>query len=280
MPFFEAADGTQIHYRDQGRGKPVVFIHGWPLNGDMWEYQVVPLAAQGLRCITYDRRGFGRSGQPNEGYDYDTFASDLKGLLEHLDLREVTLVGFSMGGGEVARYLGRYGADRVAKAVLVSAVTPFMLKTAENPEGVDRSIFDEMVEGLQADRPHFLSGFGRTFFGVSLLNAAVSAEMLDWAQTHALMASPKATLDCVRAFSETDFRADMKAFSMPTLIIHGDDDQTVPIDVSARRAAAMIPGAVLKEYDGAPHGLFVTHKDMLNADLAAFIGTGTVATTG
>ena len=271
MPFIKANDGAQIFYRDAGAGKPVILIHGWPLNGDMWEYQFPALVEAGMRVITYDRRGFGHSEQTWSGYDYDTFADDLKALIEQLDLQRVSLVGFSMGGGEIARYIGRHGTSRLDKTVLVSAVTPYLLKTPEHENGAPRSVFDEMVEGLTEDRPHFLSDFGRSFFGVSLLNAAVSAEMLDWAQMHALKASPKATLDCVRAFSETDFRSDMPKFDRPTLIIHGDDDQTVPIDISAREAVKLVPGATLSEYEGAPHGLFITHKDRLNGDLVSFL---------
>jgi pimeloyl-ACP methyl ester carboxylesterase len=274
MPFIKANDGAQIFYREAGAGKPVILIHGWPLNGDMWEYQVPALVAQGCKVITYDRRGFGQSEQTWTGYDYDTFADDLKALIGQLDLTQVTLIGFSMGGGEIARYIGRHGTSRIARTVLVGAVTPYLLKTPEHENGAPQSVFDEMVEGLNADRPHFLAGFGKTFFGVGLLNAAVSSEMLDWAQAHALKASPKGTIDCVRAFSETDFRADLPKFDKPTLIIHGDDDQTVPIDISAREAVKLIPGATLKEYEGAPHGLFITHKDLLNSDLAAFVAGG------
>lgn len=271
MPFIKAADGTQIFYRDHGQGAPVVLIHGWPLNGDMWEYQVPALVEAGHRVITYDRRGFGQSDQTWTGYDYDTFADDLKALLDGLDLNGVSLVGFSMGGGEIARYVSRHGTARLAKAVLVSAVTPYMLKTEQHENGAPRSTFDEMVEGLRDDRPHFLAGFGETFFGVGMLTSPVSDEMLDWAQVHALKASPKATIDCVRAFSETDFRADLPKLTVPTLVIHGDDDQTVPIDISGRETVKLVPGAQLKEYEGAPHGLFITHKEMLNADLVAFL---------
>jgi pimeloyl-ACP methyl ester carboxylesterase len=271
MPCIKAADGAQIFYREHGQGTPVVLIHGWPLNGDMWEYQVPALVEAGHRVITYDRRGFGHSEQSWTGYDYDTFADDLKALLDQLDLNGVSLVGFSMGGGEIARYVGRHGTARLAKAVLVSAVTPFMLQTPEHENGAPRSTFDEIVEGLRDDRPHFLAGFGKTFFGVGLLTSPVSDEMLDWAQVHALKASPKGTIDCVRAFSETDFRADLPKLTIPTLVIHGDDDQTVPIDISGREAVKLIPGARLKEYEGAPHGLFITHKEMLNADLVAFL---------
>lgn len=272
MPFIKASDGAQIFYREAGAGKPVILIHGWPLNGDMWEYQVPALVAAGCKVITYDRRGFGQSDQSWTGYDYDTFADDLKALIDQLELSQVTLIGFSMGGGEIARYIGRHGTSKIARTALISAVTPFMLKTPEHENGAPQSVFDEIVEGLIADRPHFLAGFGKSFFGVSLLNQAVSAEMLDWAQVHALKASPKGTIDCVRAFSETDFRADLAKFDKPTLIIHGDDDQTVPIDISGRETAKLIPGATLKEYEGAPHGLFITHKDLLNVDLAAFVG--------
>ncbi len=272
MPFTETRDGTRIFFNDWGAGRPVVLIHGWPLNADMWEYQATALASRGLRVISYDRRGFGRSDQPWSGYDYDALADDLHDLMEKLDLRDAALVGFSMGGGEVARYLSRHGAGRVSRAVLVAAVTPMLLRTADHPDGVDRSVFDGIVEGLRADRPHFLAEFSKKFFGAGLLNFTVTAEILQWAQSLALQGSPRATIECVRAFSETDFRADMAAFTVPTLVIHGDADQTVPLDVSGREAARMIPGAELKVYDGAPHALFFTEKDQLNADLMAFVG--------
>ena len=268
---FQTDDGTHIHYADWGSGPPVVLIHGWPVMGDMWSDQAVHLAQNGCRVVTYDRRGFGRSSQPWGGYDYDTLASDLKALMDQLDLQGATLVGFSMGGGEVARYLSRYGSGRVAKAVLVAAVTPYMLKTGDNPEGVDPSVFDEIMDGLHKDRPHFLAGFGKEFFGVSLLDHKVSAETLAWALQMAMMGSLRATLECAKAFSSTDFRPDMKAFDVPTLLIHGDADKTVPIDVSARRAVTMIPGARLLEYEGEPHGLQATAKDRLNKDLLDFV---------
>ncbi len=271
MPTIQATDKTEIFYNDWGSGRPVVLIHGWPLNSDMWEYQSVFLASQGCRTIAYDRRGFGRSGQSWSGYDYDTFADDLKTLLDTLDLHDVTLVGFSMGGGEVARYMSRHGGARVSKAVLISAVTPYLLQTEDNPDGAPRGIFDQMVDGLAKDRPNFLATFGKQFFGAGLLNFTVTSEILQWSQMMALPASPKATIDCVRAFSETDFRHDMAAFKVPTLVIHGASDATVPIDKSGRLSAAMIPGATLKEYAGAPHGLFFTEKDRLNQDLLAFI---------
>jgi len=271
MPFVETRDGTNLFYKDWGSGPPLVFIHGWPVNADMWEYQMPYLASQGLRTVAYDRRGFGRSDQPWTGYDYDTFADDLASLLDHLGLQQVTLVGFSMGGGEIARYLTRHGTGRVAKAVLVAAVTPFLLKTPDNDGGAPVSVFDGMVAGLNKDRPNFLAGFGKSFFGVSALSHNVSSETLQWQHNLAMMASPKATIDCVRAFSETDFRRDMEAFTVPTLIIHGDADQTVPIAASGEVTARMIPGARREVYSGAPHGLFVTHKDRLNTDLLEFI---------
>ena len=273
MPFIDVQDGTKIHYNDWGSGPPVVLIHGWPLDGEMWEYQSVHLANHGFRVITYDRRGFGRSGQPWSGYDYDTLAGDLGALLDKLSLMDVTLVGFSMGGGEVARYVAHHGASRVARAVLVSAVTPYLLKGPTNEHGVDRSVFDEIAEGLRKDRPGFLAAFGKQFFGAGLLNFSVSSELLQWSANLAMLASPKATLDCVRAFSETDFRADLKALTIPTLIIHGDADATVPIKVSAEQTVKLVPHAEFKVYAGAPHRLFYTERDQLNADLLAFLKT-------
>ena len=271
MPFVKTRDDVAIHYTDWGTGKPVVLIHGWPLSGAMWEYQAMFLAAQGFRVIAYDRRGFGESGKPYTGYDYDTFADDLAAVMDGLDLQGAALVGFSMGGGEVARYLSRHGSARVSKAVLLSAVTPYLLKAPGHEEGVPRATFDGIVTGLLADRPSFFATFAKGVFGAGMLNFTVTAEILDWAQRLALQASPKATVDCVRAFSETDFRADMRAFTVPTLVIHGDADQTVPIDVSGRAAARLITGAKLVEYGGAAHGLFFTEKDRLNADLLAFL---------
>ncbi len=272
MPVIETRDGQSLFYNDIGAGKPVVFVHGWPLDADMWEYQTMVLAAHSLRCITYDRRGFGRSSQPWTGYDYDTFADDLADVLDKLDLNDVTLVGFSMGGGEVARYLSRHGARRIAKAVLVSCVTPFLLKTDDHPEGADIAVFDQIVEGLEKDRPQFISEFGQKFYRNTLLDHKASAGILQWSLMMAMLASPKATVDCVRAFSETDFRADMAAFTMPTLLIHGSADKIVPLDVTSKAAAAMIAGAEFKPYEGEPHGLFFTAKDRLNDDLLTFIG--------
>jgi pimeloyl-ACP methyl ester carboxylesterase len=271
MPFVEAPDGTPIFYTDWGAGKPVVLIHGWPVNADMWEYQTEFLVSNGLRVISYDRRGFGRSGKPWTGYDYDTMADDLAALLTQLNLTGAALVGFSMGGGEVARYLARHGAARLSRVALIASVLPFLLKTHDNPDGVPAPVFDKILDGLRADRPGFLAAFGKQFFGAGMLNFQISSELLQWAQMLALQASPKATLDCVTAFSATDFRPDLKAFTVPTLIVHGAADATVPLAHSAQRVADALPDARFEVYDGAPHGLFFTEKDRLNADLVAFL---------
>lgn len=273
MTTFTTADGTDIYYNDWGQGPAIVLIHGWPLDADMWSSQALALAAKGNRVIAYDRRGFGRSGQPWSGYDYDTLSDDLAALIDHLGLSDVTLVGFSMGGGEVARYLGRHGAAKVAKAALVSAVTPFLTKTETNPTGVDQSVFDGMIAGLIADRAHFLGDFGPGFYGNTLLRKRVSTEVLQWTQQMAMMGSLRATIECVKTFSATDFRPDMAAFTMPTLIIHGTADTTVPIDSAGRVAARMIAGSKLIEYDDEPHGLTATAADRLNADLLAFVAS-------
>jgi pimeloyl-ACP methyl ester carboxylesterase len=271
MTTLKTKSGVELYYKDWGKGQPVVFCHGWPLNADMWEYQMMFLAERGYRVIAHDRRGFGRSSQPWEGYDYDHFADDLAELINTLDLRNVTLVGFSMGGGEVARYLSRHGTGRVSKAVLVGAVTPFLLKTDEHPAGTPRSMFDGIRAGLLADRPQFFSEFGKLFTGANRPDSKVSQGLLTWTLSMALMASLKGTHDCVAAFSETDFRKDLAAFKLPTLVIHGDDDQIVPFDISGKLAAQMIPGTRLEVYPGAPHALYFTHKDRMNAELLSFI---------
>ena len=263
---------VNLFYEDYGTGKPVVFIHGWPLNHEMWEYQLAELPKHNIRCIAYDRRGFGKSERPWEKYDYDTLADDLKALLDQLDLKEVTLVGFSMGGGEIARYIGKYGTKRIAKVVLISAVTPFMLKTEDNPEGADKHKFDEMIDQLTADRPAFLVNFAQHFYGLNKVKGAVSQALLDWNQMLCLMSSAKATTACVRSFSETDFRADLTKIDVPTLIIHGDADQTVPIAISGDKTAKALPKAKYIVYRDAPHGLFITEKEKLNKDLIDFIG--------
>lgn len=271
MPFVKAHDGAELFYKDWGHGRPVVLIHGWPLNADMWEHQALHLARNGFRVVAYDRRGFGRSTQTWEGYTYDQFADDLKSVIDTLALEGAALIGFSMGGGEVARYCARHGASRIAKAGLIAAVPPFLLKTADNPDGVDKSVFDGMIKEIEDDRPKFMADFAKPFYGVGLLTSPVSEAALAWSQNMAMMASPKATIDCVTAFGETDFRADMKAITVPTLVVHGDADQTVPLEIAGRKAAAAISQAELKIYEGAPHGLTLTHKDRLNADLVAFL---------
>jgi non-heme chloroperoxidase len=266
-----ASRPVELFYQDLGSGKPVVLIHGWPVTHAMWEYQLLELPNHGLRVIAYDRRGFGHSSKPWDGYDYDSLADDLKGLLDGLNLQDVTLVGFSMGGGEVARYMARHGGARVSKVVFVSAVTPFLMKTADNPEGVDASNFAPILEGLKKDRPDFLTDFGKKFFNVGMLTHPVTEATLDWMQGLALTASPKATLECAQSFGETDFRRDLQSIKVPTLVIHGEADQTVPIDASGARTAKLIAGAQYKTYSNGPHGLFITHKDQLNQDLVQFI---------
>jgi pimeloyl-ACP methyl ester carboxylesterase len=271
MPYIDAKDGTEIYFYDWGAGRPIVLIHGWPLTSASWESQARVLAQNGYRVIAYDRRGFGRSEWAWTGYDYDTLASDLNDLMETLDLKSAALVGFSMGGGEVARYLRTYGSSRVAKAVLISAVTPYLLKTEDNPEGIDRKLFDEMVDALEKDRPAFLHQFAPKFYGRTLIDHTVSDQVLEFFQSMALTGSPKATIDLVRAWSETDFRADLAAFTVPTLVVLGTSDITVPPDVAGRRAAALIPQSELLEYDGEPHGLLSTVADKLNTDLLNFL---------
>jgi non-heme chloroperoxidase len=272
MPFVDAKDGTKLHLQDAGTGRPVVLIHGWPLTGDMFEYQSLALLEAGYRVITYDRRGFGQSGHPATGYDYDTFADDLAAVLDYLDVQGATLVGFSMGGGEIARYLTRRGAKRIAKAALISSVVPYLLKGDSNPDGVAASVFDDMKSQIRKDRFAFLQSFSKMFYGVGWVTSPVSDALLNWTFILAVMASPKATIECVDAFGKTDFRPDLKSFTMPTLVIHGTADKTVPIDPAGRAAAKGIAGATLIEYDGEPHGLFATAPDRLNADLIAFIG--------
>ena len=267
-----AGHPVNIFYEDWGQGAPVVLIHGWPLDHTMWEHQAVALAQAGYRVIAYDRRGFGRSSRPWGGYDYDTLAADLNALLTELDLTGVSLVGFSMGGGEIARYIGNYGQARVARVAFVSAVPPYMLHTSDNPEGVPQKVFDGMHEGIRKDRFAFLESFAKDFYGQSLISHPVSQAVLNWNQTVTSLAAPNATADCVTSFSGTDFRDDLKKITVPTLVIHGDQDQTVPFPVSGERTAKLVAGAELKVYKGAPHGLFFTNKDELTNDLLAFVG--------
>ena len=271
MPYLQTDDETELYYYDWGTGDPVVLIHGWPLSSASWEYQAGFLAANGCRVIAYDRRGFGRSEWPWAGYDYDTLAGDLNALLEELDLKDVTLVGFSMGGGEVARYLSTYGDSRISRAVFVSSVTPYLLKTADNPEGVDASVFDKIVVDLEEDRPAFLKEFLTKFYGRTMVSHTVSEPFLEFNSAMALAGSPVATIELVSAWSETDFRADLATITVPTLVIHGTNDQTVPLAAAGRRTAQLVPNAQLIEYEGEPHGLLVTAAEDLNDDLLTFI---------
>ena len=271
MAHIRTSDGTSLFYYDWGTGDPVVFIHGWALGADMWEYQTTHLADQGLRCVAYDCRGCGRSSDPGQGYDHDTFADDLAALIEQLDLNGVTLVAHSMAGNYVTRYLSRHGAGRIARVALIGTMTPFPLKTADNPEGVDRSVFEGLAAALRQDRPHFLAVSAPAFFAGDGANGAVSPEILQWAVGLFLQASPKATLDMVPLMAETDMRGEMDAFTVPTLIVHGDRDTNAPIDITARKTAEAIKGSELKVYEGGAHGIFFTEKERLNQDLVDFI---------
>jgi non-heme chloroperoxidase len=271
MPFFKTGDGVALFYNDWGNGRPVVLIHGWPLNSDFWEPQSTYLATNGFRVISYDRRGYGRSEQPWVGYDYDTLADDLAALLNHLELRNVTLIGHSMGGGEVARYLSRHGKERVARAVLVSAVTPFLKKTADHPDGIDQSVFDGLVQALEDDRHGFFMNFREGFFRGSSVDPAVSVGTLDWYMFIANQASLRATIACARAWSETDFRPDMPAFTVPTLILHGGADANVPAETTGRVAARMISSARYIEYPESGHAIGITNSHKVNADIRAFL---------
>jgi non-heme chloroperoxidase len=272
MPFITTQDGVEIFFRDLGTGTPVVLIHGWPLTSDSWDKQVNFLGEHGLRIITYDRRGFGQSDQPWGPYDYDTLASDLNELIEALDLRDATLVGFSMGGGEVVRYLSRYGSARVRSAVLVSAVTPYLYKADNNPDGVDPKIFADIEEQLRKDRPAFMDSFAPKFFGRSTLKHTVSEPVLEWTRHMAYTGSLRSILATANSWSSTDFRDDLKMINIPVRVIHGTSDATVPIDASGRRTAKLLPNATLSEYDGEPHGLIVTAADRFNEELLQFVG--------
>ena len=267
----ENSTPIELHYEDHGSGKPVVLIHGWPLSGRSWENQVPALIEAGHRVITYDRRGFGDSSQPWNGYDYDTFAADLDALLQHLDLREVTLVGFSMGGGEVVRYISTYGTDRIAKAVLAAAVPPYLYKSDDNPEGgLDDATIASFQAGVTGDRLAFLDGFSTNFFSAGG-DLKVSQPQREYARDIAAFASPKGTLDCINAFGRTDFRGDLDKVTVPTLVIHGDADAIVPFEVSGKRSAELIKGAELHIVKGGPHGINASHAQEFNAALLGFL---------
>jgi non-heme chloroperoxidase len=271
MNMITTRDGTQLYYKDWGSGQPIVFSHGWPLSSDAWEDQMMFLANQGYRTIAHDRRGHGRSSQPWTGNDMDTYADDLAELIEKLDLKDIVLVGHSTGGGEVTRYIGRHGTGRVAKAVLVGAIAPLMLKTAANPGGTPIEAFDNIRKGVAADRSQFYKDLAFPFFGANREGSKVSEGTRDFFWLQGMMGGLNAEYDCVKVFSESDLTEDLKKIDVPTLIVHGDDDQIVPIADSAQLSSKLVRGAALKVYPGAPHGLPITHKDQLNRDLLAFI---------
>ncbi|OYT92354.1 MAG: alpha/beta hydrolase [Burkholderiales bacterium PBB3] len=271
-------DKTELYVKDWGVGRPVILMHGWPLSSDSWDDQAMAIANAGYRVIAYDRRGFGRSSQPWDGYDYDTLSDDLAAVMAHTGAQDATLVGFSMGGGEVARYMSRHEGKLVSQAILISSILPFRMKTADNPKGTQAEAFAETARALMEDRPEFLARFFRDFFGVGLLSQPVSDELLEWARSVAMQASLRATLECLKSFSSTDFRPELESFRVPTLFIHGTDDLTVPIEVSSRPAAQAITQAKLLAYDDAPHGLWATHKARLSDDIINFLNTFQVRT--
>jgi non-heme chloroperoxidase len=273
MSTITTKDGTEIYYKDWGKGPAVTFSHGWPLNSDAWDGQMLFLAQNGFRAIAHDRRGHGRSSQPSSGNDMNTYADDLAAVIEALDLRDVTLVGHSTGGGEVARYIGRHGTARVAKAVLIAAVPPLLLKTAANPEGLPIEVFDSIRAGLARDRSQFYKELAIQFYGANRPGAQVSQGLLDQFWTWSMQSGLLNAYECVKAFSETDFTEDLRQFDVPTLVLHGEDDQIVPVRDSAMKSARLIKGAKDIYYPGAPHGITATHQDQVNAELLAFLRT-------
>ena len=272
MPFIKTRDGTELYVKDWGQGRPVVLMHGWPLTADSWDVQALGLAEAGFRVIAYDRRGFGRSDQPSAGYDYDTFSDDLADVMAATGATDdCAIVGYSMGSGEIARYLSRHDGRGVTRAALVSPVVPRLLKTEDNPHGYDPAQFDKQTAQMLADRPHFFRSYVKSLYGVDLLSHAVSADTLDWTWRITMQGGLHPLVAAREAFGRTDFRPDLPAFRVPTLIVHGDADTDAPIEATARAAADGIRGARLIEYEGAPHGLPITHADRLSADLLAFL---------
>jgi len=271
MPFIETKDKTKLFYKDWGTGKPVVLVHGWTVGSDSWEYAMIDLANRNFRAVAFDQRGCGRSDQPWNGYDYDTLADDLAALLEHLDLRQVTLVGHSMGCGVITRYLSRHGSERVAANVFVATTTPFLLKTEDNSEGIDKSVFDETIQALINDRPQYINSLVEPFFGIGLPDISVSPEMMQWAMNSCFQASMRATIETVRTNSETDMRKELTQITVPTLIIHGDGDLNTPLEITGAKTAELMPNSRLKIYKNLAHGLYITHAKRLNDDIVDFI---------
>ncbi|KIO51330.1 arylesterase [Flavobacterium hibernum] len=269
----ETAQNVKLYVKDYGKGEPVILIHGWPLSNEMWEYQIDFLVENNYRVIAYDRRGFGKSSQPYNGYDYDTLTDDLKEIIEQLQLENVTLVGFSMGGGEVVRYFSRYEGKGVKKAVLISSIIPFLAKTEDNPEGRPKEKGDATAAAIKEDRIGFLDNFGKIFFGINIINKPLSTPLLEYYRNLCALASPRATLKCAESLNNTDFRDELQTIKVPTLIIHGNDDKNVPIEISSEKTAKAIENNTFIVYDGAPHGLFYTAKDKLNKDLLDFLNS-------
>lgn len=273
MPYVKTRDGTNLFVKDWGQGRPVVLIHGWPLSADSWDPQAMALADAGYRVIAYDRRGFGRSDQPWSGYDYDSLSDDLADVMAESGVSDdAALIGFSMGGGEVARYMSRHGGKGVSRVGFIGSVVPYMLQTEDNPDGVPQDQLQEIADNIKADRPKFFRTFFDQFYGVGFITSPVSEEVLDLSWNTAMLAGLKPTLACAESFGTTDFRPDLPSITVPTLIIHGTSDQTVPIDATGRALAKALPNAELIEYDGAPHGLFATESDRLTDDLLSFLG--------